>query len=33
MNKEIYYIRRNHPYSSTYFKRKINDVDPEKEVK
>ena len=24
MNKEIYYIKRNHPYSSTYFKKKMN---------
>lgn len=23
LNKEIYYIKRNHPYSSTYFKHKI----------
>jgi len=27
MNKEIYYIKRNHPYSSTYFKKKINLAD------
>ena len=24
LNKEIYYIKRNHPYSSTYFKQKIS---------
>ena len=26
MDKEIYYIKRNHPYSSTYFKKKMNLV-------
>lgn len=34
LNKEIYYIKRNHPYSSTYFKHKIlNALEPQDTAK